>query len=148
MRAVGGFLAELLGVFALGVFGFFVMLATVAGVLLVWLIGCVSGLFLIIALAESAWWLYTHSHHAAVTALGYYGYAAGTFALIPVLFHLKDKLAAWPEPRRQRSLRADSPGCGWRTASLSNQSLCTARSAEQRWATGSIRPKAAVHSQW
>ncbi|HUZ64823.1 MAG TPA: hypothetical protein VMU82_14055 [Acetobacteraceae bacterium] len=102
MRVLGGFLAELLGVFAAGVFGFFVMLALAAGVLLVWLIGCVSGLFLIIALVESAWWLYAHSHHAAVTALGYYGYAAGTFALIPVLFYLKDKLAAWPEQRRER----------------------------------------------
>ena len=54
-----------------------------------------------IALAESAWWLHTHSHHAAVTALGFYGYAAATFALIPVLFWLKDKLTGWPERRRQ-----------------------------------------------
>lgn len=110
MRAIVGFLAELLGVFAAGVFGFFVLLALAAGVLLVWLIGCVSGLFLIIALAESAWWLYTHSHHAAVTALGYYGYAAGMFALIPVQFHLKDRLAAWPGHRRQRAAARRNAG--------------------------------------
>jgi hypothetical protein len=55
-----------------------------------------------IALAESAWWLHTHSRHAAVTAFGYYGYAAGTFELISVLFFLKDKLTSWPEHRRQR----------------------------------------------
>jgi hypothetical protein len=101
MRAIGRFLGELVGVFVAGVFGFFLMLVLAAGVVLVWLIGCVSGLFLIIALAESAWWLHTHSHHAAVTALGYYGYASGTFALISVLFFLKGKLTGWPEHHRR-----------------------------------------------
>jgi hypothetical protein len=102
MRAIGQFLLELAGVYIAGVVGFFVMLVLAAGAVLVWLIGCASGLFLIIALAESAWWLHTHSHHAAVTALGYYGYAAGTFALISVLFFLKDKLIGWPERRQRR----------------------------------------------
>lgn len=102
MRAIGRFLAELAGVFLAGVLGFLAMLLLVAGVVLAWLIGCVSGLFLIIALAESAWWLHTHSHHAAVTALGYYGYAAGAFAMIPVLLFLKEKLFGWPERRRQQ----------------------------------------------
>lgn len=102
MRAIGRFLGELVGVFVAGVFGFFLMLVLAAGVVLVWLIGCVSGLFLIIALAESAWWLHTHSHHAAVTALGYYGYASGTFALISVLFDLKDRLPGWPQYHHQR----------------------------------------------
>jgi hypothetical protein len=101
MRAIGRFLGELVGVFVAGVFGFFLMLVLAAGVVLVWLIGCVSGLFLIIALAESAWWLHTHSHHAAVTALGYYGYASGTFALISVLFFLEDKLTGWREHHRR-----------------------------------------------
>jgi hypothetical protein len=102
MRAIGRFLLELAGVYIAGVVGFFVMLILAAGAVLVWLTGCVSGLFLIIALAESAWWLHTHSHHAAVTALGYYGYAAGTFALISVLFFLKDKLTGWPDRCQQR----------------------------------------------
>jgi hypothetical protein len=53
--------------------------------------------------AEAIWWLYAHSLHAAITALGYFGYAAGTFALIPVLFWSKEKLAGWPERRRQRA---------------------------------------------
>jgi hypothetical protein len=101
MRAIGRFLAELAGVFVAGVFGFFLMLVLAAGAVLVWLIGCVSGLFLIIALAESTWWLHTHSHHAAVTALGYYGYASGTFALIPVLFFVEEKLTGWPEHHRR-----------------------------------------------
>lgn len=101
MRAIGRLLGELAAVYVAGVFGFFLMLVMAAGAVLVWLIGCVSGLFLIIALAESCWWLYTHGHHAAVTALGYYGYAAGTFALIPVLFFIKDKLIGWPDHRRQ-----------------------------------------------
>jgi hypothetical protein len=60
--------------------------------MLAWLSGCVTALFLLIALAETAWWLRTHDHHTAMTALGYYGYAAGTSALIPVLSTLKEKL--------------------------------------------------------
>ena len=111
MRAIGRFLGELAGVFVAGVFGFFVMLVLAVGAVLVWLIGCVSGLFLIIALAESAWWLHTHSDHAAVTALGYYGYASGTFALISVLFFLHDKLTGWPEHHR-RKVAMQRIGCG------------------------------------
>ena len=37
----------------------------VAGTVSAGLIGCVSGLFLMIAVSESAWWLHTHSYHAA-----------------------------------------------------------------------------------
>lgn len=106
MRATGRFLTELVGVFLAGVLGFLAMLILAAGAVLAWLIGCAAGLFLLIALAESGWWLHTHSHHAAVTALGYYGYAAGTFALIPVLFFLKEKLTGWPgRRRRQRAMQ-------------------------------------------
>ena len=53
MRAIGRFLAELVGVLIAGVLGFFAMLMLAAWAMLIWLIGCVSGLFLIIALAES-----------------------------------------------------------------------------------------------
>jgi len=101
MRAIGRFAGELLSVFWSGVLGFFALLLLAAGTVLVWLIGCASALLLVIALAESAWWLHTHSHHAAVTALGFYGYAAAIFGLIPVLFWLKDKLTGWPDRRRQ-----------------------------------------------
>jgi hypothetical protein len=101
MRATGRFVGALLSVFSSGVLGFFAMLLLAAGTVLAWLIGCASALLLVIALAESAWWLHTHSHHAAMTALGFYGYAAVTFALIPVLFWLKDKLTGWPERWRQ-----------------------------------------------
>jgi hypothetical protein len=92
MRATGRFLAELAGAYLAGVLGFFGLLILVAGAVLAWLIGCVSGLFLMIAVAESAWWLHTHTYHAGMTAIGYYAYTAGTFALIPVLFFLKNKL--------------------------------------------------------
>jgi hypothetical protein len=102
IRAIGRFLVELAGVFLAGVLGFFAMLLLIAGAALAWLVGCMSGLFLLIAVAESGWWLHTHSHHAAVAALGYYGYAAGTFAMIPVLLFLKEKLIGWPERRRQQ----------------------------------------------
>jgi hypothetical protein len=86
MRATVRFLAELASAYLAGLLGFFALLILLAGAMLAWLIGCLSGLFLMIALAESAWWLHTYSHHAAVTALGYYGYAAETFAVLPVLF--------------------------------------------------------------
>jgi CHASE2 domain-containing sensor protein len=92
MRAIGHFVGELATVFIASVIGFFMVLLLAAGAVLACLIGCASALFLLIALAETAWWLHTHDHHAAMTALGYYGYAAGTFALIPVLSTLKEKL--------------------------------------------------------
>lgn len=105
MRTVGRLLAGLVGTFICGVIGFFLMLVFAAGTVLAWLLGCASGLFLLIAVAESAWWLHTHSHHVAMTALGYYGYAAGAFGLISVLFWLKDKFTGWPEGRRQKVAR-------------------------------------------
>jgi len=95
MRAIGRFAGELLRVFSSGVLGFFAMLLLAAGTVLAWLIGCASALLLIVALAESAWWLHTHSQHAAVTALGFYGYAAATFALIPVLSWLTRRMNGW-----------------------------------------------------
>jgi len=93
MRAAGRLLADLAGVFLAGVLGFFVMLVLAAGAVMVWLAGCASALFLLIALAETAWWLHAPGHHAAVTALGYFGYAAGSCAVIPVLSSLREKLA-------------------------------------------------------
>ena len=104
MRAIGRFLRDLAAVYLFGVLGFFLLLLMVAGAILVWLIGGLTFLFLLVALAESAWWLHTHSHHAAVTALGFYGYAAGSFALVGVLFWLKDELVGWPERQRQRAV--------------------------------------------
>jgi hypothetical protein len=97
MRAIGHFVGELATVFVASVIGFFVMLLLAAGAVLAWLIGCASALFLLIAFAEMAWWLHTYDHHAAVTALGYFGYAAGAFALIPVLCFLRDAFTHWPE---------------------------------------------------
>lgn len=103
MRAIGRFAGEVLRVFLSSVVGFFAVLLLVVGTALAWLIGCASALFLLIAVAEALWWLHTHSRHAAITALGYLGYAAVTFALIPVLLWSKEKLAGWPERQRQRA---------------------------------------------
>jgi hypothetical protein len=100
MRAIAQLISEALSMFVSSVLGFFALLLLAVGAILTWLIGCASAIFLLIALAESVWWLHTHSHHAAVTALGFYGYAAATFAVIPVLFLLRDKLSDWPERRR------------------------------------------------
>ena len=92
-RAIASFVDELLILILSSVLGFFVLVLLIVGTALALFLGCASAIFLLIALAESVWWLYTHSHHAAVTALGFYSYAAGTFAMIPVLFFLKDKLS-------------------------------------------------------
>jgi hypothetical protein len=100
MRAIAQLISEALSVFVSSVLGFFALLLLAVGAVLTWLIGCASAIFLLIALAESVWWLHTHSRHAGVTALGFYGYAAATFAVIPVLFLLRDKLIDWPERRR------------------------------------------------
>ncbi|MDA8247982.1 MAG: hypothetical protein M0Z28_02295 [Rhodospirillales bacterium] len=105
MRKAMRLLAELVGVFVCGVIGFFVGLILAAGAVLAWLLGCASALFLLVALAESAWWMHTHSHHAAVTALGYYAYTAGAIGLISVLFWLKDRLVGWPNVGRGRVVR-------------------------------------------
>ena len=115
MRTAARLLAELVVVLVCGVIGFFVGLILATGAALAWLLGCASALFLLVALAESAWWLHTHSRHAAITALGYYAYTAGAFGLISVLFWLKDKLTGWPDVRRRRvgrhrmSVTADEP---------------------------------------
>jgi hypothetical protein len=103
MRGISRLAAELAGVFLFGVLAFFATLLLVAGTILMWLIGCASALFLLIAIAEAIWWLHTRNQHAASTALGYFGYAAGTFALIPVLFWSKDKLSMWSERHQQRT---------------------------------------------
>jgi hypothetical protein len=103
MRAIGRLAGEFLCVCLSGVVGFVAMLLLVACTVLAWLIGCASALFLLIAMAEAIWWLHTYSYHAAVTSLGYFGYSAGTFALIPILVWSKDRLAERPERQRRRT---------------------------------------------
>jgi hypothetical protein len=98
--AIARFLGEALSMFVSSVLGFFALLLLLAGAVLIWLVGCASAIFLVIALAETAWWVHTHSHHAAVTALGFYGYSAAFFAVIPVLFLLRDKLGHSSETHR------------------------------------------------
>ena len=70
---------------AAGFFGFFVMLAYMAG-LLIWFacgLACVG--FLLVALFSMGTWLFTHDEHAFRTMLGYFLYAAGVFAVIVML---------------------------------------------------------------
>ena len=55
--------------------------------------GAACAAFLVVALCCTGWWFYTHDHHAGVTALGFYGYAAGTFALMGLVFYYHGKAA-------------------------------------------------------
>ncbi len=94
MRAIGRLLEDLVIVFVAGVLGFFLILAMLAGAALAMMLGGASLVFLVIALGDAIWWLHSHNQHAGISALVYFAYAAGSFALIPVLFALGGKIAA------------------------------------------------------
>jgi len=104
MRTIGLVLGELATAFVVGTVAFFVLLAQAAGLLMMGVLGLASGLFLLVALCEGAWWLGTHDHHAGMTALGFLAYAAITFALIVVAFHCWHRAFEWPERRRHQAL--------------------------------------------
>ena len=104
MRTSGHVLGELATVFVIGIVAFFVLLAQAAGLLVLGALGLASGLFLLVALCEGAWWLGTHDRHAGITALGFLGYAAIPFALIVVTFYCWHRAFEWPDRRRHRAL--------------------------------------------
>lgn len=81
MRVVSGLLAAFVG----GIVGFFALLAGLAGVLLCWAAGCVSFLYLVAALWQTARWWLTHDAAAGHAALGCWAIAAAAFAVTPVL---------------------------------------------------------------
>ena len=95
MRSIGRALAELLGVLAAGFLGFFVMLAYIAGFLLLLACGFACAGFLLVALFSMVMWLFNHDAHTFRTMLGYFGYAGGAFAVIAALSYYHGKFADW-----------------------------------------------------
>jgi hypothetical protein len=75
MRSIVLALTELLGVLVAGFLGFFVMLAYVAGFLLLLACGFACAGFLLVALFSMVMWLFNHDAHAFRMMLGYFAYA-------------------------------------------------------------------------
>jgi hypothetical protein len=93
MRSIVLALTELLGVLVAGFLGFFVMLAYVAGFLLLLACGFACAGFLLVALFSMGMWLFTHDAHAFRMMLGYFAYAGGAFAVITALSYYHGKFA-------------------------------------------------------
>ena len=93
MRSIVLALTELLGVLVAGFFGFFVMLAYAAGVLLLLACGFACAGFLLVALFSMIMWLFNHDAHTFRTMLSYFGYAGGAFAVIAALTYYHGKFA-------------------------------------------------------
>lgn len=92
-------LSELAGVILAGFAAFFGGILFLAGLVLLWLCGIASALFLMIAAFAGVMYAFTGSHHAAVIALGYLGYAAVPFVVTFVLAYYHGKLG---DARQQR----------------------------------------------
>jgi len=92
-------LSELAGVIVAGFAAFFGGILFLAGLVLLWLSGIASALFLMIAAFAGVMYAFTGSHHAAVIALGYLGYAAVPFVVTFVLAYYHGKLS---DARQQR----------------------------------------------
>ena len=80
IRTIGRALDELVGVLAAGFIGFFVMLACIAGGLLWFACGVTCFCFLLVALFSLVMWGFTHDTHAFGLMLGYFVYAAASYA--------------------------------------------------------------------
>jgi hypothetical protein len=93
MRSIVLALTELLVVLVAGFLGFFVMLAYVAGVLLLLACGFACAGFLLVALFSMVMWLFNHDAHTFRTMLGYFGYAGGAFAVIAALSYYHGRFA-------------------------------------------------------
>ena len=102
MRTIGWALAELLAVLAAGFVGFFVMLAYVAGGLLLLACGFACAGFLLVALFSMVMWLFNHDVHAFHMMLGYFGYAGGAFAVIAALSYYHGKFADGVKAKREQ----------------------------------------------
>jgi len=85
MRAIGRAIREFVGVLTAGFIAFFVMLAYVAGILLLLACGFVCAGFLLVALFSMTMWLSTGDAHALHLMLGYCAYTGGTFSVITAL---------------------------------------------------------------
>ena len=102
MRVIGRALAELVGVLTAGFVAFFVMLAFVAGLLLLLACGFVCAAFLMVALFSMVTWLFTRDAHAFWLMAGYFIYAGGAFAVIVALGYYHGKLMDGVRSARER----------------------------------------------
>src|SRR5579859_4669125 len=102
MRSIVLALTELLGVLVAGFLGFFVMLAYVAGFLLLLACGFACAGFLLVALFSMVMWLFNHDAHAFRIMLGYFAYAAGAFAAIAALAYYQGKFADGVKTKREQ----------------------------------------------
>ena len=94
-------LQELAGVIVAGFVAFFGAIAFLAIVLMLWFFGLLTALFLGVSVFGGVMYAFTGSHHAAVIALAYLGYAAIPFVLSFVFHVYRIKLMeAKPRPRR------------------------------------------------
>jgi hypothetical protein len=105
MRAIGRAAAELLVLLVAGVISFPMLIGYAFGILLMWVLGIVSSLFLIAALFSGAMWLFTHSPHAFHMMLGFLAYAAMPFVLIAAM-----RDTAGDDSSRPRRGAAAGPG--------------------------------------
>lgn len=102
MRPVGRAISELVGVLAAGFVAFFVVLTYAAGLLLLLACGFACAGFLLVALFSMVMWLCTGDAHALRVMLGYFGYAAGTFAIITALSHYQGRFRDGMKARQHR----------------------------------------------
>lgn len=105
MRTIGRVLEELLLTFWVGLVSFFVMIAMVAGFLALCVLWFFLALFVIVAVAESIYWLLAHNHHAGVAAIQFWLAGATTLGLTVMIFRGRDMLLEWPQRRRERHNR-------------------------------------------
>ena len=104
MRSIVLALTELLGVLVAGFLGFFMMLAYVAGFLLLLACGFACAGFVLVALFSMGMWLFTHDAHAFRMMLGYFAYAGGAFAAIAALSYYHGKFADGVKAEREQGI--------------------------------------------
>lgn len=102
MRSIVLALTKLLGVLVASFLGFFVMLAYVAGFLLLLACGFACAGFLLVALFSMVMWLFNHDAHAFRMMVGYFGYAGGVFAVIAALSYYHGKFVDGVRAKREQ----------------------------------------------
>ena len=104
MRVIGRAISELVGVLTAGFIAFFMMLAYAAGLLLLLACGFVCAGLLMVALFSMVMWLLTRDTHAFSVMLGYFVYAAGTFAIIAALSYHQGKFMDIMKAKKRRRI--------------------------------------------
>lgn len=103
MRAIGRFFSDLLAAFLAGVLSIIFLILMAVALVIGGAIVLVGTMFGLIAAFEGVGWAVTGTHHAAVTTLGYLGYAVGTFAIIPAVGFMWGRLTPIGAPRIPRT---------------------------------------------